>query len=133
MRRDLVGKMKTIDEVIVGLGICARELDCNCCREAVHYLMMYKELTKDAESFAEWKENPPLTFDEVYAMIDKPVWMEWYTAKGWRLVNSFYSKLKGEKAVALTDRLGVDFVFGKETFENCEVKVYRKEHHEDAG
>ena len=124
--------MKTLDEVIVGLGICARELDCNCCREAVHYLMKYKELAKDAESFAEWKENPPITFTEVREMLDKPVWMEWNSVKGWRLVNCFDSVTTGKKAVALTDRFGVDFVFDEEMLEKCEVKVYRKEHHEDA-
>ena len=123
--------MKTIDEVIVGLGICARELDCYCCREAVHYLKMYKELAKESTLFAEWKENPPLTFTEVREMLDKPVWMEWNNVKGWRLVNCFDSVTTGKKAVALTDRFGVDFVFDEESLKKCEVKVYRKEHHEN--
>ena len=72
-------------------------------------------------------DNPPLTFDEVREMVGMPVWMEWNDVKGWRLVNCFDSTITGEKAVALTDRFGVDFVFSAETFAKCEVKVYRKE------
>lgn len=88
---------------------------------------------KHQQAVIDLKKNPPLTFDEVREMLGKPVWMESVTAKGWRLVNCFDSVTTGEKAVALTDRYGVDFVFSADSFEKCEVMVYRKERDEDAG
>ena len=100
--------MKTLDEVIKAL---------RCTEMQVAYI----------KAMADLEDNPPLTFEEVREMVGMPVWMEWNDAKGWRLVNCFDSTVSDEKAVALTDRFGVDFVFSAETFAKCEVKVYRKE------
>lgn len=88
--------MKTIDEVIKALEMCTTcpEDDemCPGCPyadeqgnpqcvgqdkdDALHYLKMYKELAGDSEAFAEWKENPPLTWDKLCElhMIGEPVW-----------------------------------------------------------
>ena len=101
--------------------------------DALHYLKEYRTLQYGyIKAMADLEDNPPLTFEEVREMVGMPVWMEWNDAKGWRLVNCFDSTVSDKKAVALTDRFGVDFVFSAETFAKCEVMVYRKEHHEDA-
>ena len=44
--------------------------------DAKSYLTDYKELANDSAEFAEWKENPPLTWDELKGMVGKPVWVE---------------------------------------------------------
>lgn len=149
--------MKTINEVIKALEYCLNPVDnfgnCNaecpyihCCdpsnhdvtEDALHYLREYKKYTDTMcalPDYYDWvhsADNPPLSFEEVREMLGKPVWMEFSSAKGWRLVNWFDSLTTGEKSVALTDRYGVDFVFSADTFVKCEVMVYRKEHHEDA-
>ena len=133
--------MQTLDEVIAKLE------DEGLFADALHYLKEYRDTRQQLldgmkrlenkelmyiHAMANLEDNPPLTFEEVREMLDKPVWMEWNNVKGWRLVNCFDSVTTGKKAVALTDRFGVDFVFDEEMFEKCEVKVYRKEHHEDA-
>ncbi len=117
--------MRTLDEVIElmeGMDFISWGAD------ALHYLNEYQSLQiAFLKAMADLEYNPPLTFDEVREMVGMPVWMEWNDAKGWRLVNCFDSTITREKAVALTDRFCVDFVFSAETFAKCEVKVYRKE------
>lgn len=56
--------------------------------DALQYLRWYKELADDSEAFAKWKQNPPLTWDELRTMDGKPVWATfdnengtWYIAK----------------------------------------------------
>lgn len=44
--------------------------------DALQYLKWYKELADDSEAYVKWKENPPLTWDELQQMEGKPVWIE---------------------------------------------------------
>ena len=139
--------MKTLEELIESM-LLASEVNRQYREEnadVLHYLKCYQDCLKQMENnqmiiedavrqrdahikaLAEMKRNDPLTWDELRQMLGKPVWMEWNECKGWRLVNCFDSVTTGKKAVALTDRFGVDFVFDEETIVKCEVKVYRKE------
>lgn len=95
--------MKTLDEVIKALLRCTnpatdQETKCNDCpykelhiselwyvgpscldemfADALQYLKWYKELADDLEVYTEWKENPPLSWDELKQMEGKPVWIE---------------------------------------------------------
>lgn len=99
--------------------------------DALHYLKWFKARDEMSRKL-DREDKEPLTFDEIRNMLGQPVWMEWNGTKGWRLVNWFDSVTTGEKAIALTDRFGVDFVFTSETIKKCGVEVYRKEHHENA-
>jgi len=134
--------MKRLDEVIKALEWCIDDShadNCDGCPydvtncydrniDALHYLKEYRTTqTAYIKAMADLEDNPPLTFEEVREMVGMPVWMEWNYSKGWRLVNCFDSTVSDEKAVALTDRFGVDFVFSAETFAKCEVMVYRRE------
>ena len=79
--------MKTLDEVIDQLTECHTNwarwsensdiVDRSAVDDALSYLRMYKELADDSEAFAEWKENPPLTWEELLTMTGKPVWIEY--------------------------------------------------------
>lgn len=105
MRRDSVGKMKTLDEVIKAYEICIGyhcsnaehdvcpyfcESDMGCMKEpekdALHYLKEYRETKKhlacldDAEIRGDNTQvvnNTPLTWDELRTMEGKPVWVEY--------------------------------------------------------
>ena len=81
---------------------------------------------------AEHSGNEPLTFQQVRDRLGCPVWMELEKAKHWCLVNYFDSVTTGVKAVALTDRYGVDFVFQEHDFESGFVKVYDRKPDENA-
>ena len=81
---------------------------------------------------AEHGGKEPLTFQQVRDRLGNPVWMELEKSKHWCLVNHFDSVTTGAKAVALTDRYGVDFVFSEHDFENGFVKVYDRKPDEDA-
>ena len=113
MRRDSVGKMKTLDEVIKAKELCAlvdygddsdRCPECpyakkdehgdlsffcgDCEEDALHYLREYRKLDSlDAVAFPE-DDNPALTWDELKQMEGKPVWMEQCNGdtKGWLLI-----------------------------------------------
>lgn len=68
--------MKTLDEVI---NYCEGKQTCGewvGIADALQYLKWYKELADNSEAFAEWCENPPLTWDELNQMEGKPVWIE---------------------------------------------------------
>ena len=43
--------------------------------DAKSYLTDYKELANDSAEFAEWKENSPLTWEELKGMEGEPVWI----------------------------------------------------------
>lgn len=84
--------MRTLNEVIKAIEICKNpdiNRSCKDCpmpddqmcinyllEDALQYLKWYKELADNSEAFAEWKENPPLTWDELCRidMIGEPVW-----------------------------------------------------------
>lgn len=92
--------MRTLSEVIKALEMCTAD-ECVCIygcpyseladgddgceyhaipamqKDALHYLKMYKELADDSEAFAQWKENPPLPWNELKQMEGRPVWFEW--------------------------------------------------------
>ena len=84
--------MKTLDEVIKGVEAYRNYFSVNGCFEchyreddcvkscfledALQYLKWYKDLADDSEAFAAWKENPPLTWEELKDMEGKPVWIE---------------------------------------------------------
>lgn len=94
--------MKPLDEVIDGItkqsGLEIRNVrkpekdrfwvDRETYMDALQYLRWYKELADDSEAFAKWKENPPLTWDELRTMDGKPVWVEQCNGdtKGWLLI-----------------------------------------------
>ena len=93
-----MAEMKSLDEVITAMEDCAiGEKGCRGCAyedihlsaagigqscveammgDALQYLKMYKELADDSAAFAEWKENPPLTWDALKKMVDQPIWLE---------------------------------------------------------
>lgn len=100
MRRDSVGKMKTLDEVIKaneccdhgepdsicedcpynGIGACCAERE----SDALQWLKGYRahiELDKLRDKCE--TENDPLTWDELRTMGGKPVWYEHEFWKGW--------------------------------------------------
>ena len=85
--------MKTLDEVIKALSIPAvngyHYIDSNDAIDALKYLKMYKELANDSALFAKWKENPPLTWDELRTMEGKPIWVMYsgYTPN-WEIVEN---------------------------------------------
>ena len=83
--------MKTLNEVIDSItkqsGFEIRDVskpekdrfwvDRETYNDALCYLRMYKELADDSEAYREWRENPPLTWDELKGMEGKPVWLEY--------------------------------------------------------
>ena len=85
--------MKSLDEIIKALSIPAvngyHYIDSNDAIDALKYLEMYKELANDSALFAKWKENSPLTWNELGTMEGRPVWVEEYDPiddnKGWRM------------------------------------------------
>lgn len=80
--------MKTLDEVIIGIKE-QMGLGDPILIDALQYLKQYKELADDSEAFAEWRENPPLTWDELKQMEGKPVWVEYMDDEqqtGWALI-----------------------------------------------
>lgn len=97
--------MRTLDEVIKAMSICKNEDTDRTCEgcpmpdtemcinelmtDALQYLKWYKELADDSETFAEWKENPPLTWDELKSMEGKPVWVEYKEYGFWHIVQAF--------------------------------------------
>ena len=94
--------MKTLTEVIEALERCGTYPNCHFCflhagpvcgwiRDALSYLKMYKELADDSEAFAEWKENPPLTWDELKQMEGKPVWIDSVPlVRRWVIIKKFH-------------------------------------------
>ena len=95
-------EMKSLDEVIKDLEEqIDDEMNCEYSsnwivskydvEDAIQYLKMYKELANDSVSFVKWKENPPLTWEELRHMEGKPVWIEQFDAidstRGWRCCN----------------------------------------------
>ena len=100
--------MKSLDEVIVGLGICARELDCNCCREAVHYLKQFasqnsQKMVNKSDSISKMEYNDPLTWEQLEEMNGKPVWVE-LTRSGleaWGLSDGIYVDAFGHDIITI--------------------------------
>ncbi len=68
--------MKTLDEVIGFMEERQKTEDWDVRRDALQYLKWYKELADDSEAYVKWRENPPLTWDELKTMEGKPVWVE---------------------------------------------------------
>ena len=69
--------MKTLEEVIGFMEERQKTEDWDVRRDALQYLKWYKELADDSEAYAKWRENPPLTWDELKTMEGKPVWVEY--------------------------------------------------------
>lgn len=93
--------MKTLDEIIKVFTKCFDNtynivpLECEpeYGEDALQYLKWYKDLADNSEAFTEWKENPPLTWNELRTMEEKPVWIEFLNDEGnwngeWCLVES---------------------------------------------
>lgn len=97
--------MKTLDELIDAMERCIKTncFDCNGCpyedddaeigcrsddkdADALQYLRWYKELADDSEAFNEWKENPPLTWEQLKQMEGKPVWVEISGKGAWDII-----------------------------------------------
>lgn len=102
--------MITLDEVInkvESAWVCpSSDESSECCElmevrdDILQYLKWYKELADDSEAFAEWKENPPLTWDELKTMEGKPVWIEADNGqeqfKHWFIIDEFtFSDIPG--------------------------------------
>ena len=134
--------MKTLDEVIKALEYCTGfdfvrcqdcpgycEPDCGTQNDALQYLKMYRELADDSEAFAEWKENPALTWDELRNMEGKPVWVVPEAEKGYWFVIEFFhnNPYYGGDRVCFTN----DVIFNR-----CDLgktwQAYRKERNENA-
>lgn len=83
--------MRSLDEIIKALSIPAvngyHYIDSNDAIDALKYLEMYKELANDSALFAKWKENSPLTWNELKDMEGKPIWMERPEWKEWLLIS----------------------------------------------
>ena len=129
--------MKTLDEVIEAQERCETYPNCHFCylhsgpmcewiRDALQYLKWYKELADDSEAYAEWKENPPLTWDELKSMEGKPVWIEDGLENGeWCIIECF---TESGRFIA-HDRYADDTVFKAIDMGNM-WQAYRKERHE---
>lgn len=94
---------------------------------ALHYLKWYKELADDSEAFAEWKENPPLSWSELQQMEGKPVWVETSDSIRrcrWMFVGEWFD----EDEMRLFD-MGKDYpdYVSKKGYESGRWQAYRKE------
>ena len=141
--------MKTLDEVIESItqksGLEIRDarkpekdrfwVDRETYNDALAYLRMYKELGDDSARYAVWRENPPLTWDELRQMEGKPVWVDPFKAKalhtpGWCLVGrSTFTTWAGVESCSLV-KVGVTYAlpiaeYGKTW------QAYRKERTDD--
>ena len=105
--------MKTLEEVIKAYEICTQEQNCvgcpytetdingkwacslcgDCTRDAHQYLKWYKELADDSAVFAQWKENPPLTWYELRTMEGKPLWVVIDGKERWRIIREVTNEL----------------------------------------
>lgn len=110
--------MKSFDEVTKALSICGRHPDCKGCPyENVSYptaigntckdIMHYDALFYMQDRIDECQEtNSPLTWEELKAMKDKPVWIEllgnghW---KGWDVIAGFDEDDFGVAMVTIHD------------------------------
>lgn len=115
--------MRTLGEVIKDAerwhGLAPGSLE----RDALYYLRMYKELADDSEAFAAWRENPPLTWEELRQMEGKPVWVELGLLKPrWYLIEGFY----GNQMIGV-DALGNRVPFYIDGTYTGGYKAYRKE------
>ena len=96
--------MKTLDEVIAYFDnqtqqrhVYLTEDAEDIYNDALQYLKRYKKLADDSEAFAEWHENPPLSWDELKTMEGKPVWVDAESLpvgaspywKDWYIIKSF--------------------------------------------
>ena len=81
--------------------------------DAKSYLTDYKELANDSAEFAEWKENPPLTWDELKQMVEEPVWIEYEhsnhrdSGKRWFIIK-WFGDLMGEIMAVHVDGIYFD-------------------------
>lgn len=140
--------MKTLDEVIEAQERCSTYPNCHFCflhsgpicewiMDALQYLKWYKELADDSEEFAEWKENPPLTWDELRTMEGKPVWVEYAGGGDWMLVdkmnelnnNWIQFRLKNGRLFRVSREESVKVVYrdGHHVFQRYTWQAYRKE------
>lgn len=139
--------MKTLDEVITELE------DEGVFPDALHYLKEYRsdkamweadrkgylnwiEQYKEArekhqQAVIELKKNPPLTWDELKAMKDKPVWVEYtrtsgiyrITFKGWMLIGYI-----SEKLIRFIGTLAQYGFTGEKIVYGDKWNTYKKEH-----
>ena len=156
MRRDSVGKMKTLDEVIKANECCdhgepdSRCEDCPyngvgaCCAEresdALHYLKTIEtteNLYHDAvNELSKWKDEDwkdqclPLTWDELRTMEGRPVWVE-ILSDEIDLSSRWMMVARETKAhslpLAYTDDIG-HWIYGHEDKLGKTWQAYRKEH-----
>ena len=80
--------MKPLYEVIEelkhssGLVICSKKkydkvvVKLDLFQDAMEYLKMFREISADPAAFMQWKENQPLSWDELKDMEGKPVFLE---------------------------------------------------------
>lgn len=95
--------------------------------DALQYLRWYKELADDSEAFAKWKQNPPLTWDELKSMEGKPVWVESsdsFNRRRWMFVGEWFD----DDEMRLFD-MGDDYpdYVSKKGYESGTWQAYRKE------
>ncbi len=124
--------MKSLDEIIKALSIPAvngyHYIDSNDAIDALKYLEMYKELANDSALFAKWKENSPLTWNELKQMERKPVWIEADNGqeqfKHWFIIDEFTeSDIPG---IQIMWCLNAGFRFREQDLDKT-WKAYRKE------
>ena len=118
--------MKTLDEVIKALSIPAvngyHYIDSNDAMDALQYLKWYKELADASEAFAEWRENQPLTWQELTQMLGKPVWVEHKHYSKWLIVYEVY-----ESTIVLDGNGYYTQYFSDDNDKEVRWKAYRKE------
>lgn len=152
--------MKTLDEVIkayehcLGIGTdastclgcpyanengevsCLRHDGCDIDKEdALHYLKAYKDDRNDLTAlrafWAEWKENPPLSWEQLKQMEGKPVWVEGehgciWGQKAWSLIR--LDPENDDIVICINTDNGVhyEFAIGEEDY-GTQWQAYRKE------
>lgn len=128
--------MRTLDEVIKGVGFYAklfeekgcfechyREDDCvkSCfLQDVLHYLREYHTLQYSyIKAMADLEDNPPLTFDELKQMEGKPVWYEHEFWKGWIILGKVEQGVNCEMIPDMEERWYI--------VKDGSAKAYRKE------
>ena len=100
--------------------------------DILQYLKWYKDLADDSEAYVEWKENPPLTWDELKSMEGKPVWVEMDGYKpNWGIVMN-QDKRNGRLMLCGYDEVAIRIEINEEG-EGTVWQAYRKERHAIAG
>lgn len=132
--------MKTLDEVIKAFEICWEQETCNdecpykgqpCTKQreidGLNYLKQYKDLQYGyIKAMADLEDNPPLTWDELRGMQNKPVWVEGQYPHSWCIVREVQKYMDGTEEIVL-DGLNCKIGIGRKEKYGTGWQAYRKE------